>query len=53
MLKVWNTPLACSKIDIDLLGKVDNSIENLKKIVSDCCLIEVKDAISFKKLFKK
>lgn len=47
MLKVWNAPLARPTIDIDLLGKMDNSIENLEDIVRECCLIESADGVIF------
>jgi hypothetical protein len=47
MLKAWNAPLARPTIDIDLLGKVNNSIENLEKIVSECCAIEFDDGVTF------
>lgn len=47
MLKVWNAPLARPTIDIDLLGKVNNSIENLEKIVGECCQIEFDDGVIF------
>lgn len=47
MLKVWNAPLARPTIDIDLLGKTDNSSENLENIVRECCLIESIDGVIF------
>jgi predicted nucleotidyltransferase component of viral defense system len=47
MLKVWNAPLARPTIDIDLLGKVNNSIKNLENIVKEFCLIELDDGIIF------
>jgi Nucleotidyl transferase AbiEii toxin, Type IV TA system len=47
MLKVWNAPTARPTIDIDLLGKVNNSIENLEKIVSECCQTKSSDGVVF------
>ena len=47
MLKVWNAPSARPTIDIDLLGRTDNSAENLESIVRECCLIESDDGVIF------
>jgi predicted nucleotidyltransferase component of viral defense system len=47
MLKVWNAPLARPTIDIDLLGKTDNTTENLEAIVRECCLITSDDGVIF------
>ncbi|CAN5485174.1 nucleotidyl transferase AbiEii/AbiGii toxin family protein [soil metagenome] len=47
MLRAWSAPLARPTMDIDLLGKVNNDIENLEKIVRQCCVIEFEDGVSF------
>lgn len=47
MLRVWDAPAARPTMDIDLLGKVDDDIENLKKVFAECCAIEVNDGVIF------
>lgn len=47
MLRAWSAPLARPTMDIDLLGKVRNDIENLERIVRECCAIEFEDGVSF------
>lgn len=47
MLRAWSAPLARPTMDIDLLGKVNNDIANLEKIVRECCAIEFEDGVSF------
>lgn len=48
MLKVWTQQtLTRPTMDIDLLGKVNNEIENLEEIVRQRCLVEVKDGVVF------
>lgn len=47
MLRAWSAPLARPTMDIDLLGKVKNNIENLERIVCECCAIEFDDGVSF------
>ena len=47
MLRVWNAPAVRPTMDIDLLGKVENNLENLEEIVRECCLVEVDDGVIF------
>lgn len=47
MLRVWDAPAARPTMDIDLLGKLDNNIEDLKRIIAECCGIEVHDGVVF------
>jgi len=47
MLRAWETPLARPTMDIDMLGRVTNTFENLERIVSECCTIEVSDGVIF------
>ena len=47
MLKVWSAPQARPTMDVDLLGKVHNSIENLEEIIRDCCRIDASDGVVF------
>jgi hypothetical protein len=47
MLRVWNAPAARPTMDIDLLGKVENNLENLEEIVRECCLVDVDDSVIF------
>jgi hypothetical protein len=47
MLRVWDAPAARPTMDIDLLGKVENNIENLKNIIRECCSIDADDGVIF------
>jgi len=41
MLYVWDAPLARATKDLDLLGRLDNSLENLDRVVREVCAAEV------------
>jgi hypothetical protein len=41
MLHVWKAPLARATKDIDLLGRLDNSLANLERVVCDVCVADV------------
>jgi hypothetical protein len=41
MLYVWDAPLARATKDIDFLGRMDNSLENLERVVREVCATEV------------
>lgn len=41
MLHVWDAPLARATKDVDLLGQVDNSLENLDRVVREVCAADV------------
>lgn len=41
MLYVWDAPLARATKDVDLLGRLDNSLENLERVVRDVCTVDV------------
>jgi Nucleotidyl transferase AbiEii toxin, Type IV TA system len=41
MLHVWDAPLARATKDIDLLGSLDNSLENLARVVREVCTTDV------------
>jgi hypothetical protein len=48
MLRAWESPLARPTMDIDMLaGQTANSIENLERIVRECCEIKVDDGVLF------
>jgi hypothetical protein len=48
MLRVWDAPAARPTKDIDLLGRLDNSLENLAAVVAEVCAVEVEqDGIIF------
>jgi hypothetical protein len=48
MLQAWNAPLARPTMDIDMLGRVSNTIENLESIVRACATVEVDpDGVEF------
>lgn len=48
MLHVWNAPLARATRDLDFLGRLDNSLENLERVIREICTVEVKpDGIVF------
>jgi predicted nucleotidyltransferase component of viral defense system len=41
MLYVWNAPLARATKDLDFLGHLDNSLENLERVVCEVCAAAV------------
>jgi hypothetical protein len=41
MLHVWDAPLARATKDIDFLGRLDNSLENLERVVREVCAANV------------
>jgi hypothetical protein len=41
MLRVWDAPLARVTKDLDFLGRLDNSLENLERVVRDVCGADV------------
>jgi hypothetical protein len=41
MLQVWNAPLPRATKDVDLLGRLDNSLENVARVVRDVCTVDV------------
>jgi len=41
MLHVWNAPLARATKDVDFLGRLDNSLENLERVVGEVCAADV------------
>ena len=41
MLHVWDAPLARATKDLDFLGRLDNSLENLEGVVREVCTTEV------------
>ncbi len=48
MLRVWGAPLSRPTRDVDLLGQVNNDVENLVSIVQEVCREEVEpDGIAF------
>jgi len=48
MLRAWmDSPLARPTMDVDLLGRFNNEIENLEEIVRRCCAIEIEDGVVF------
>jgi predicted nucleotidyltransferase component of viral defense system len=48
MLTVWKAPLSRPTIDIDLLGRIDNSIETIVEVTKEICRQEVEpDGIAF------
>jgi predicted nucleotidyltransferase component of viral defense system len=48
MLVVWQSPISRTTMDIDMLGKMENSVENIISIVRDVCRQEVEpDGILF------
>ncbi len=49
MLRVWAGPAARPTKDIDLLGRLDNSLENLAAVVKEVCAVQVEeDGIIFR-----
>src|SRR5262249_7337291 len=48
MLRVWDAPLARPTKDLDFLGHLQNSLENLGRVVREICTTEVEpDGIVF------
>lgn len=48
MLRAWtDSPLARPTMDVDLLAKINNEIENLEEIVRRCCAVEIEDGVIF------
>jgi predicted nucleotidyltransferase component of viral defense system len=41
MLYVWDAPLARATKDLDFLGRLDNSLENLERVVCEVCTADV------------
>jgi len=42
MLHVWEAPLARATKDLDFLGRLDNALENLERVVREICAAAVK-----------
>jgi hypothetical protein len=48
MLHVWDAPLARATKDVDFLGRLDNSLENLERVVREVCATDVEpDGMAF------
>lgn len=48
MLRAWEAPLARPTMDVDMLARqTANTIENLERIVRECCEIEIDDGVLF------
>lgn len=48
MLRVWNLPLSRPTMDIDMLGRTPNTVENLVEIIQECIALESPDdGVSF------
>ncbi|HEX8136371.1 MAG TPA: nucleotidyl transferase AbiEii/AbiGii toxin family protein [Pyrinomonadaceae bacterium] len=48
MLRAWEAPLARPTMDVDMLaGQTANTIENLERVVRECCEIGVDDGVMF------
>jgi hypothetical protein len=48
MLHVWDAPLARATKDLDFLGRLDNSLENLDRVVREVCAVDVEpDGVVF------
>jgi hypothetical protein len=48
MLHVWDAPLARATKDLDFLGRLDNSLENLERVVREVCAAGVEpDGMAF------
>jgi hypothetical protein len=41
MLRVWDAPLARATKDLDFLGRLDNSRENLERVIREVCAADV------------
>ena len=49
MLRVWDAPMARPTKDIDLLGRLENSLENASTVVREVCALEVEpDGLVFR-----
>ena len=49
MLRVWDAPMARPTKDIDLLGRIESSLENLSMVVREVCALEVApDGLDFR-----
>jgi hypothetical protein len=48
MLYVWDAPLARATKDLDFLGRLDNSLENLERVIREVCAADVEpDGMAF------
>ena len=47
MMKIWDVPAGRPTMDIDLLGQTGNDIDNLQKIIRECCSVDVDDGVIF------
>ncbi|HWC20337.1 MAG TPA: nucleotidyl transferase AbiEii/AbiGii toxin family protein [Terriglobales bacterium] len=48
LLSAWRSPLSRSTMDIDLLGKTSNKLDDIRSILSKICVADVEpDGISF------
>lgn len=48
MLRAWAAPLARPTMDVDMLaGQTANTVENLERIVRECCEVEAADSVLF------
>lgn len=47
LLRTWQGQVSRPTKDIDLLGKVQNTLDNLEAIVKECLMLEVADGVSF------
>ncbi|MDQ3257103.1 MAG: nucleotidyl transferase AbiEii/AbiGii toxin family protein, partial [Acidobacteriota bacterium] len=48
MLRAWEAPLARPTMDVDMLGgQPANTVEDLERIVRECCEIEIDDGVVF------
>lgn len=43
MLRVWRLPMARPTMDIDMLGRTPNTVENLIHIIQQCLMLEAPD----------
>jgi hypothetical protein len=43
MLSVWSGPVSRPTMDIDLLGKISNSLEEIQSVMRDACKMDVED----------
>jgi hypothetical protein len=41
MLHVWDAPLARATKDLDFLGRLDHSLENLEGVIREVCTADV------------